>query len=929
MRTIGWRAVAASCALVAGLVVSLVGVAAPGLAAGPPTASVIGQAESAAPIADLGSCVAGGGAGDVLLLVDESGSLTTSDPQFSRVASATFFVEQLARSAQAGGLDLNVQLSVFGHEYSTLLGWTKLSDATLPTMRSSIAGLADRVGGVDTDYWTALDGARRDLAAQALSRGEATSCQAVVWFTDGELDFYVRGSDGQEKSYGINKVFAPGIELTTPDGASRVRESAVADLCRDGGLADQVRSSGIRLYGVGLSASTSTPGDFGFFEALVAGTSGQGSTTCGALIDPAPGEFHLATDLDSLLFAFDSVSSPGADPIIQNSGICQVERCADQSHRFVLDASTPEVSILATADVSGLEVALELPSGEVVDLPSGTIGETATVGTDGMTIDVTWQSDRTVSVVLAQGTSDVARWAGLWQLTLTDPSGTSAGKTSRSNIHIAGSLRPAWLNSDEVVLQAGGIAEGLQFGLVDRQGTQAQATSILGTVNYAVTLEDSAGTRTMVLNTSDATMIGELTDLDLSAAAVGAGLLTLQMSITTAPVTLASGEVVEGTTLEPESVGLAVTIVAPPAFPILGSAINFGPVTGAADVVGTLSVNGAGCAWLAADTVPRIVASPQNIGQVSITSEGADSRSTCREAGGGSTLEMRLTSDDAGNGTLNGSIVVMIAAADGAGEPMEVEVPFTASLEKPLNASNFWIALLVALILGPGIPLLILYGAKRAVSKIPPRALVGTLIEVAVGHEVLRDGRPFALGPADLRNTVPVAARGSRRLSLAGVELKTRVGIAPGGAGYVEVAMPGRLGASSVTPARTRRGNARLPLAVHDKWVVLRTPGDPADRASVLVLVGADTSQAQRVQMESDINRRLPQLLKGLVDDAPPANGQASTARSPFGTAGTVPTSLVGSPFTGSAEGAWGGPPASTPPDSQGGTSPWGTPQQL
>lgn len=833
---------------------------------------------------DLGACVAGGGAGDVLLLIDESGSLTTSDPSLSRVTSATYFVEQLASYAETGGLDLNVQVSVFGHDYTTLLGWTALDSASLPVVRSTIDTLGSRVSGVDTDYWTALDGARRDLAGQVTSRGATTSCQAVVWFTDGELDYFVRSTDAQQEKYGAQKLFAPGTDLVSAGAATVVRDAAVSDLCRAGGLADQVRSSGIRLYGVGLNGSTSAEGDFAFFESLVTGHSSETSATCGELVEPVPGEFYLATDVDSMLFAFDAVGSPGAPPITQGTGICQVVRCTDQAHRFVLDASTPDVRILAAADIAGLETSLTLPDGQTVDLVLAGVGQRSSQDIGGITVEHTWQSDRTVSITLTPSAEVPPSWTGLWLLTFTDPSGTSADKGSRSNVHISSSLQPAWLN-DDLELRTGEVVDGVELGLVDRADSVVDPATILGSLIYQAVLTDSAGESSTVFDTFDVGTVGDPLSLDLTDAAIGDATLTLSLAVTTAPVTLSSGAVEPGTTLEPAVVTVPVTILAPPSYPTLGASINFGQVTGAVAKDATLLVTGPGCAWISEEAATTIVASPEGLGDVRVLSPGATSEDTCVDAG--TALPVRLTADEAGNGSLNGSIPVMIAAGDGAGEPIEVQVEFTASLEKPLDTTRFWVVLLVALVLGPGIPLVVLYGAKRAVARIPPRGLVGTVVDVAVTHEVTRAGMPFALGPEDLRHTVPISARGSRRLDIGYVQLRARVGRSPAGAGYIEVLAPGTTSASSARPSRTRRGNARLPLAVHDQWAVLHRPGTSPREASVLVLVGGDTPEGRRLEMEQDIRRRLPGLLEDLVpqggpgpsSDAPSSPFAAGTAR--------------------------------------------------
>jgi hypothetical protein len=79
-----------------------------------------------------------------------------------------------------------------------------------------------------------------------------------------------------------------------------------------------------------------------------------------------------------------------------------------------------------------------------------------------------------------------------------------------------------------------------------------------------------------------------------------------------------------------------------------------------------------------------------------------------------------------------------------------------------------------------------------------------------------------------------------------------------------------------------------LPLAVHNKWVVLHDPRGPANVADVLLLVGGRTDTAARERLYEDVGRRLPELLNGLRLRAVEAglavsDDEARQAVSPFG----------------------------------------------
>ncbi|MDD0859596.1 hypothetical protein NHF46_21560 [Arthrobacter alpinus] len=142
---------------------------------------------------------------------------------------------------------------------------------------------------------------------------------------------------------------------------------------------------------------------------------------------------------------------------------------------------------------------------------------------------------------------------------------------------------------------------------------------------------------------------------------------------------------------------------------------------------------------------------------------------------------------------------------------MPVDVAFTASLAKPLNTTNFILALIVALVLGPGIPLVLLYLAKWLVAKIPGSSLSAELIPITVAYgQVERDGVPFALRPTDLVQLLPIDPGGVRSLSVSGVNFKARMGRSPLGTGYVSVDSPTVWG----FPRHTQAPIAREPRRV-------------------------------------------------------------------------------------------------------------------
>ena len=171
----------------------------------------------------------------------------------------------------------------------------------------------------------------------------------------------MRDTSAAAKQFGEDKPYARGVSLTDESGVSRAEQAGRQDLCRPTGLADQLRSSGITLLGIGLSKGDA---DFTLMRRITQG-GGQGAAaagleSCGDVGAPA-GSFYPVSDIDSLLLAFDAISAPGSAVSSRSSRICQGSVCQEGETSFVLDGSLEEVHILASSDVDGLTAYLYAP----------------------------------------------------------------------------------------------------------------------------------------------------------------------------------------------------------------------------------------------------------------------------------------------------------------------------------------------------------------------------------------------------------------------------------------------------------------------------------------------------------------------------------------------------------------------------------------
>ena len=853
----------------------------------------------------FGACLASQKTGDLLLLFDESSSLQDTDPQAARVQAARYLLQTLGKYADRVGANLEVASAGFSDTYAPEHDWTKLTGSTADQVSSELSSIAGKNTGIDTDYWLALDGARQELATRGPGANGGQRCQAIAWFSDGKIDFTPRAT---------SKPYAGGVNLDSPTGVEDTTKRAVDSICRPGGLADQLRSSGIIMLGIGLGANK-TPSDFDVMSAIST-AHGLNGMSCGKITDPVPGDFYPVSNIDDMLFAFDALNpDPGTT---QQGPVCQLQVCPEARHNFVLDRSIESVNILGSGGVAGVVPYLISPSGRTLELPQKDGRNTADI--DGVPVTYEWQSESAQTISLQN--TDAPQWAGQWAIVYVDTTGQHPDAVSKVSIHITTDIFPALTGADKVSWRSGQVLKGLTFGLVHGQGKPMQPTDLAGTATMSAALVPDGAAPIPLLQSVAKADIATPVDADLTKVNPGRAVLRMSLVITTAPAIDPSGaQIAPGTQLSPQDVDVPVQILPKLGLPTPGERIDFGTVQAAKGATASLNITGPGCAWIADTDAAKVVAAPDGIGTPRITST-ADSAQSCVKVQAGQTaqLPVALRTDHDGHGGLNGTVPVHVAALDNPSNSQVVEVPFVASLIRPLNTTNFVLVLIAALLLGPGIPLALLYASKWWVSKIPDTPMLAERIAVQVNNDVvLRDGEPFAMADTDLIQPVPGMAGGTRKLSVQGVTLAVTMGRSPFGAGYVIVDADGLVSVGSELPATDRSGlRAVLPLAVHNKWVVLHDPRGPANVAEVLLLVSGRTDTSARERLYEDVARRLPELLNGLRLRAVQAGLAAAYDEpgqgvSPFGDAGPG-VSVAHDPFESTGPIRSGLPGAKPPP---------------
>ena len=858
-------------------------------------------APAPAVLSDFGACLAGRGKGSMIILIDQSGSLRSSDPDGARVTAAQYLVRRLAAFAHSAGVSLDVRVAGFSADYTAAGQWTALNDDALGSIDGSITAVGQDIKDYDTDYWTALEGARQDLADH-----DPGGCSAIAWLSDGAFDLDVRDTSAAAKQFGEDKPYARGVSLTDESGVSRAEQAGRQDLCRPTGLADQLRSSGITLLGIGLSKGDA---DFTLMRRITQG-GGQGAAAaslepCGDVGAPA-GSFYPVSDIDSLLLAFDAISAPGSAVSSRSSRICQGSVCQEGETSFVLDGSLEEVHILASSDVDGLTAYLYAPGAtSPIALPASRSGAQTDQG-----VHSEWITSRTLQIDLAAG--DLSAWDGHWRLAFADASSSSADHEVHINLHLSSPLTLSWQNLADTELRQGQTVTDASLALLDHaDGDSIDPSRITGSIAYSVILTDSQGAEHTLLDSTDPARLAGPVSLTLGQdVAPGAATVTTSVTVTTTSIQ-EGGRTIDGTVLAPTLASVPVTVNPPEDFPGLGDAVDFGRVEELTSASASLPVTGPGCVWVGADAT-ALTGAPAEAGTITVSAQASDAASCLTVAKGQSAqLPLTLSTAEHANGAVTGTIAVTVAPLDSPDRAQVIEVPFKADMRRPLDVGTAWTAFALALLAGVGIPVGLLYLFKFLAARIPSGLLVTavTVVDVpqpgAVGS--------FSVAPQDLRRRT--VFKPVRELEVDGYRLRVAMGASPTAVPRVRLVAPKAASVSGADPG-SRAGRALLPLAVRGNWVaVLDQPDSP--RRVTLIILAASTDQDVIDGIVADAAGRLGPAVASVADDAPdspaPDDGSGGSAPDPFGSTpdplGSAPDPFASAsdPF-GPAPDPFGGP---------------------
>ena len=912
------------------LAAGLLGMTLPVPSAAAPSAP---DADSASGLGEFGACLSGHGQGSLAILIDQSGSMRQTDPDQGRVEAASYLIDRLAAFTDRTGITLDVRVAGFAADYHAAGDWTGLTGSTKDGIASSVRTVGDDLKDYDTDYWNALNGARQDLADH-----DSSGCRAVAWLSDGEFDLDVRDSDSATRDFGGSKSYATSADLSKESGVQQAEQAGRSDLCRSTGLADQVRSAGITLIGIGLSGSGGAQPDFTLMRRVSEGggtnAAEAGVDQCGDVSSPA-GAFYPVSDLDSLLMAFDSISTPGDTVQRRSVSICQDAACNEGQYSFVLDGTLDAVHVMASSDVSGLDAYLYPPGAANPLVIKG--DQSGAQGSAG--VSAQWLTSRTFQADL--DASKVSTWDGQWRLAFVDPSSASQNQQIHVNVHLSSPLTLSWTDLDKTELRQGERVESATLSLLDHAGGRAvEASRVKGAVTMSVVLKDSAGNEHELWTGKDVAALKNPVTIELPQdVAIGSGTLTTSVTVTTASTTLADGSTAEGTVLAPTEATQDVDVQAPVDFPSVGGEAAFPALEKELSTTADLPVTGPGCVWLSSGE-PSLTGSPADAGAVTVSSS-ASSADTCVEVADGdtATLPVTLSAQGHANGALSGTLEVTLAPADAPDRAQTVQVPFNAEMRRPLNVTTAWTTFVLVLLAGILIPLALLYLLKLVTGRIP-RGTVETatrVVEVPRGSGTVT----IPLPPSNEITQVSLPER-SRHLTVGPYEFKVRIGLSPTSMPVVELVSPDAPSVSGAAPG-SRRNRAVLPLGVRGNWVAVLDRPDSPRSVTVVALAAASAGNQALQKVLDDAGRHLAGQVAGVapetdesVDDADGSRGASfgsgssgSSGGASFGTgsgwgSGTASGSGWGSGTTSGSGWGSGGPsdPGASASSSDSGTTP-------
>ncbi len=809
---------------------------------------------------DLVGCLNGSHHLAVVFLFDESGSLQFTDTDGRRVDAALTALDSLAVLADGTGddrLTVDVTLGTFADVYRPESEWLTLDVETRPVVRDAMEELRTRDDGKETDLLTAFEGAREALAtrtAEVTAEGGAAPCKAILTFTDGAEYKLTARTLENTAILGTEKTYAPGIDLRTEDGIAKAEAAGRKEMCREGGLVDEIRDDDISLITVSLLAGDQV-GDADFLPAISTGSSG--SLVCGKASGTATGTYLVASDVDTLITRFDEIATrlgggtlvaTDAPPPVLCDGTC------DEGSRIVdVNPTVRRIRVLALAPGPGMILRVEGPGGSVdIDGPGSiTVGD----------------AEGTVSGVAGRGYSvsidrpgDDAEWSGVWKFV------TVAGDDEQID---APAVVQVYVFSD--------IGVGLSRGLALTRGAETEIEAV-------VIAPDGIDTADLFTEppTVQARLDDPLTKKSWTVALTGPvegpfkGNFTVPDDVRSNAFEVSI--VLEATTREGASVlarsSSSEVLVRRPegSVQFAPASLVFPTLTGEGSTSADLIVIGGkapGCVWFG----PATIDGPDEAGIIAVSYDGREAvdEKTCIKVGASETLTVDVKIDPASRatGSVRGRMEIH-ESVDGA-EATVTDVVFRSDLARGIDQARR-LVLAAALILGGlALPMLLLFAINTFGARFQDLdAVRAAVLPVRVSgiHLERTDGRTLPLSFRSEDFTSLSGAGDSKRFVVGGVEFRAKASHNPFGATQALAAPEG--GAEKLKGGVGRK--VELDPSLAGSWVFLLDPdrtrrAGPAKAEGTLIAFVAEGEVLKQVErMMPDLRKRLPTIASALAE---------------------------------------------------------------
>ena len=917
-------------------------VGSPSSSAAPATGASIPGSTS---LQTIGNCIRTNHRAAVVFLVDESGSLTNTDPQNFRVAAIQAALSGLGEltSGQAS-TTIDVQMTGFSVGAQTRQNWTPLNSGSLGGLQQVAGGFTGRNQGFETDYYAGLTSAKSALDQQAIAMnptGTTPVCKMLFWFTDGKMEIDNRSTQGQVDQYGATVPWAPDIQL---NGSSAINAAATDRgrqlLCNPGGVVDQMRSDGVFSAIVPLQVAIG-PEDLAFLGALAQGQSGD--QTCGTpgQAAQASGVLTSASDVGQLILGFYSASvlsppiPPGWDA---TTGVClpSAGTCPSGTRSFQLDPTLSNFSLLAEPQDVNLQVEITGPDGTSVPLARGVPG-TATAS--GATLAWTWF---TPTVLLLKGSlpAGSTAWVGTWSVTFIDPTGQNASAVNHVAVYLFGNLVAAVPAGTQA---RKGRASRIPIEVLAGPGGPQTDPAILKDLTITASVSTPGAPPQPLQVLPPAAAGSQYSVIWTPPAASTASAATIQTSLTI--------NTSDNVSLPAVTSSYSVPLLNPIGFPsfTLGNhgIVFLTPVRTAGQVAtGQFVIQGGpgstGCLWFAGGSAVR---KPEQAQSVTYSLAPGSSQGTCLRFSPPTNRSVVVTASvkGYGSGVVDGRLTILMRNnVDGSTRTEHVPVEFLMNVPLTLDTGTaLWLLLLG--VLGP---LLILYLISWLTAKFLSfdqlRYLTTSVRAARLGeHFTLVDPPDVSTADAAILNRPPSL----RSFSIGSFAFRVRMPWSPMGAAEGRVSAAGQLVVTnfglrgSGSEGFVTRGLGSIWVAsVAGDALAVALRGDqvgqlPFDVPMLLVFNGEGSPTSQLDDMAQDVSDRLPGLLDELAAKLPkaaqPTTDASATEAAPVGDFGPAMADAPPQVYLGSYD-LDGTSPATVDPvapvDGVGGPAPSGGP---